>query len=106
MNLSEKNFRMAFAVEPYYAPHFLLNDPAYVKWLFHLWGKKDGVAYETFLPHHICTEEDYAEFFPISSKSAILMKEIQDDPERDFYCVDWNAEESIEVYGTENDADY
>ena len=74
MNLGERNFRMAFAVEPYYAPYFLLNDPSYVKWLFHLWGKKDGVAYEKILPHHICTEEDYADFFPISSKDAILMK--------------------------------
>ena len=106
MNLSERNFRMAFAVEPYFSPKFLMNDPAYVIWLFHLWGKKEGVSYSTILPHHICNEEDYAEFFPISPKSAILMKEIQDDPNRDFYCIDWNADESIEVYGNENEANY
>ena len=66
MNLSDRKFRMAFAVEQYFAPKILLNDPAYVKWRFHLWGKKEGVAYETFLQHHICTDEDYAEFHTIS----------------------------------------
>ena len=34
------------------------------------------------------------------------MKEIKEDAKRDLYCIDWNAEESIEVYGNENSADY
>ena len=57
---------MAFAVEPYFAPKFLLNDPAYVKWYSRMWGKKEGVPYEKFIKHHICTEEDYLEFYTIT----------------------------------------
>jgi len=107
MDLGKRKFRMAFAVEQYYSPNFLLNDPAYVRWLFHIWGKRDGVAYETFIQHHLCTDEDYAEFYPITEKSKILYQDIRDDPKRDFYCIDWNDEENpINVYGEENDNDY
>ena len=65
LNLSERKFRMAFSIEPYYAPFELKNDPDYVRWVFQLWGKKDGISYEKILPYHLCTEEDYAEFYPI-----------------------------------------
>ena len=104
MNLNDRKFRVAFAVEPYYAPHFLLNDPAYVKWYFRKWGKKDGVSYEKLLQPHICTDEDYAEFFTISEQSAIFLKEIREDPRRDFYCIDWDDEDPIEIWGAETDA--
>ena len=30
IHLKDRKFRIAFAVEPYFAPRFLLNDPAYV----------------------------------------------------------------------------
>ena len=65
LNLSERKFRMAFSIEPYYAPYEIKNDPDFVRWVFQLWGKKDGISYEKILPYHLCTEEDYAEFYPI-----------------------------------------
>ena len=40
--INEKGFRIAIAIEDYYEPKQLKNDPRYVKWLFRLWGKKDG----------------------------------------------------------------
>ena len=60
LDLKQSNFRIAFSVENYYPPLFLKNDPKYVKWLFRLWGKKDNKSYEVILPHHMCTDEDYA----------------------------------------------
>ena len=37
INLNEKNFRIAFALESVYEPHQLLNDPDYVKWIFRVY---------------------------------------------------------------------
>ena len=55
---------------------------------------------------HMCTDEDYAEFYPISEVSDTNLKEIRNDPERGFYCPDWNAEDDYEIYGQEIDDDY
>ena len=59
---------MAFAVESYNYPRSLKNDPEFVRWHMRLQGEKDGEKFETFLPHHLCTEEDYAELYPIEPK--------------------------------------
>lgn len=37
----------------------------YVKWLFRLWTKKDGVESSRELPTHKCTDKDYDQFYPI-----------------------------------------
>ena len=65
LNLSERKFRIAFAVEDYNQPIKLKNDPSYVKWVFRLYGKKDNKSYDKILSHHLCTEEEYAEFYTI-----------------------------------------
>ena len=67
MNLSERKFRIAFAVEDYQYPYKLKNDPNYVKWIFRLFGKKDNKIYDKILSHHLCTEEEYAEFHTIQT---------------------------------------
>ena len=64
MNLNDRNFRVAVAFDGY-LDRELKADPRYVKWIFRVAYKKDDVMYETILPHHMCTEEDYAEFYPI-----------------------------------------
>ena len=67
LNMNERNFKVAFAVEGFRTKD-LKYDPRYVKWIFRLYGKKDGEEYEKILSHHKCTDEDYAGFYPINSK--------------------------------------
>ena len=58
------------------------------------------------LDAHICTESDYAEFNPIQEASAGILEEIKADPDRGFYCLDWDESEPFEIYGNENDDNY
>ena len=67
VSLNEKNMRFAFAIEDFLVPKQLKNDPDYVKWVVRLFGRKDGKYFQKQLPYHICTEEDYADFYPIDS---------------------------------------
>ena len=62
ISLNDYNFRMAFAVENYNT-HDLKIDPAYVKWIFRMYGSKDDVYFEKLIPYHICTDEDYSQFY-------------------------------------------
>jgi len=73
VNFNDKGFHIAFSIEDYYAPSKLKNDPAYTKWYFRLYGKKDGRPFERALDAHICTEQDYAEFNPIQKISKGLL---------------------------------
>ena len=68
VNLTEDKFRIAFSVADYKKPKNLKNDPEFVRWHFRLKGEKDGEGYEKVLPYRKCTEEDYAEFYPIEPK--------------------------------------
>ena len=100
VNLNDHNFRIAFTVEDYNAPYGLKDSEEYVKWIFREFGIKDGVSYERIVPHHKCTEEDYAEFYQIEKNQAKELDEIKRDPKRDFYCLDWEDENPFEIYGT------
>ena len=102
LNLNEKGFRIAIPIEDYYTPKRLKNDPAFIKWVIRMWGKKDGKPYDRILTPHICNDEDYDQFYPIQEESAGLLKEIRSDPERGFYCLDWDEKDPIEIYGHEN----
>ena len=65
INLSERNFRIAVTIEDYFAPKKLKNDERYVKWIFRLYGKTNGIFYQHMLSYHKCTDEDYNEFYPV-----------------------------------------
>ena len=65
LNLNQMNFKIAFAVEGFVTKD-LKYDPRYVKWIFRMYGKKNDEQFERILNHHICTDEDYAEFSPIA----------------------------------------
>ena len=45
LNLNDAKFRIAVTIEDYYSPRELKTDPRYVKWIFRLYGKRDGVWY-------------------------------------------------------------
>ena len=64
LNLNDRNFRIAFSFEESESRKFIY-DPRYVRWIFRLATYKDDEIFETILPYHICTDEDYDEFYPI-----------------------------------------
>ena len=106
LNLNDSKFRIAVTIEDYYSPRELKTDPKYVKWIFRKYGKRDGVWYQELLPYHVCTEEDYAEFYPVEINSANKLKSIKEDPIRGMLCLDWNDNKPLEIGGRENDINY
>ena len=85
---AENNFKMAFSVEGFLTNENK-NDPRYVKWFVRTVNRVDGKAGEKVLPFHKCTEDDYAEFYPVAAKSSIGLKAVKEDPNRGLYCIDW-----------------
>ena len=106
LNMNEANFRIAVTIEDYYSPRELKIDPKYVKWIFRMYGKRNGVWWQELLPYHVCTEEDYAEFYPAEINSIDKLKSIKEDPKRGMLCIDWNDERPFMIGGRENDIDY
>ena len=43
MNLNEQKFRFAVTIEDYLNPDAIKNESKYVRWLFQLWKKENGV---------------------------------------------------------------
>ena len=66
LNLNSKNAKIAFSFRGY-VDQELKDDPRYVKWFIRTNGKKNGKQFNTIHPHRLCTEEDYAEFYPIAA---------------------------------------
>ena len=90
VDMKDINFRAAFSVENYFDRR-MIDDPRYVKTLMRLIGTKGGELYEKILPHHKCTEADYAEFDPVNTQSKDQLRAMQADENRGFYCPDeWN----------------
>ena len=52
-NLNESNFRIAVAIEGFRKKD-MKDDPRFVKWIFRVYGKKDGEEYERILSSHKC----------------------------------------------------
>ena len=106
LNLNEKGFRIAFTVESYLSPKKQKRDPNYVKYLFRLFGKQNGQYFERILDYHNCTEDDYAEFYPVKKQSSKALSDIKADPDRGFMCLDWKDDDPFELVGTSIDKDY
>ena len=68
INLTERDFRIAFAVEGYYTED-LKYDPRFVKWIFKMHNVQDGVTTYQDLSHHKCTDADYEQFYPTNDGS-------------------------------------
>ena len=102
-NMNEYNFRIAFTIEDWYFPKFK-DSEEYVKWAFRIYGNKDNVAYERVIPYRRCTDKDYEEFYPIEKPKKQTLADIRSDPDRDFYCIDWDDENPFVIYGTETQA--
>ena len=59
---------------------------------------------ETIIPHHECTEEDWAEFPSASKGQAKSWEAIVDNPDRGFFCADWSEDRLI--YGNERSQNF
>ena len=99
VNLSESGFRMAFTVEGF-VDQLAKRDPRYVKWFVRLVGTLDGEEFETVIPHHVCTDEDWKGFNQVSSRSAFEFDRMRTSEDRGFLCIDWT--DNITIYGEEN----
>ena len=65
LNLNDRDFRIAFKFGSNWPPFESLHDPRYVR-LFARTQTTDGVTgWEKIIPHHECTDEDFAQFYPI-----------------------------------------
>lgn len=94
LNLNDLDFRFAFTVENYMTGQ-VRDDSRYVKWIIRFFGKEDTVPYERVVDYHKCTAEDYAQFYPVSTKSEKQLASIRDREDRGFYCLDWDDDSKI-----------
>ena len=65
LNLNKRKFRFAITIESFLSPIQQKSDPRYVKYMFRKYGLQKGEAFQQILPYHKCTDEDYAEFYPV-----------------------------------------
>ena len=89
IDLNAINFKVAFAFEGYNDKE-LKDDPRFVKWIFRVFYKKEDVDHEIILPHHKCTEKDYAEFYPIKSAQEKTLNRVKESDKHSFLCIDWD----------------
>ena len=101
--MQEIGFKLAFSVEDY-LEDTIRDDPRYVKYIVRLFGREDGRDFESILPYHKCTEEDWNGFPPPDKTSADVVKMLRTDPKRGLYCID--IEKNINIYGNERNMNY
>ena len=106
INLNARNFRIAITFEDYLSPIKQKSDSRYVKYLFRIYGKRKGIEFQKILPYHVCTDEDYDEFYPTKKQSLLLLQSIREDPDRGMFCIDWDDDDPIELINHEQDYDY
>ena len=59
------------------------------------------------LDYHVCTDEDYDQFYPVQKQSAATLNAIRNDPERGMLCIDWdNEKQPISIMGDEGEDNY
>ena len=102
-NFRDNGLKFAFGIEGFIDQE-LKEDSRYVKYFARLYGFKDGVTYEKFIPVHHCTSEELDEFATPVSESVGLINAFKTQPKRNLYCIDWEKYgNEIEIWSTEND---
>ena len=71
--LKDANFKMAFTFYDRFGKK-TLNDSKYLQWFITMGSWVDGVEKFERIGFHDCTEEDYAEFFPVRTTDEDLVK--------------------------------
>ena len=53
----------------------------------------------------MCTDDDYAEFYPITSGEEKELSKIRSEPNRGLFCLDWDEAEPFIIYGDDSSSD-
>ena len=99
LNLNEINFNFAFIFNGWDSSEMIhreKGDPNFVKAIVRFYGFNKGAYFERDIPHHKCTEEEYAKFYPIVSSEEIYLKRWK---KQDLNCIDWNFEDPYLIFG-------
>ena len=103
LNLNEKNFRVAFSYKQI-KPLTLqsLDDPRYIRRFIRTWSWNGDTQTmkEKMVPFHDCTDEDYAQFYPIREQDKDIMENYRKDPNKGFICIDWDDSDPLQLYGS------
>lgn len=105
VNLQEKNFRVAFAFDGMADGKFK-SDPKYVRYIARLRFKNNEEYGERILPHHVCTDDDYALFYPMESGQKKTLEAIRASEDLDFLCIDWPEDDPYLIYGSTHETNY
>lgn len=108
INLSNQDVHVAFAVEGFLDGE-VKDDPAYVKYLVRLYGKKNGTAFEHILGYHACMPDELKLFGEPSKESEAPFKKLfQEGSKKYMFCLELDdlAEGELSIYGVENDDNY
>ena len=100
-NLNKEGYRIAFTFEDFKGKR--LDDPRYVRILARLRQTIEGKNIDTLLPFHDCTKDDMSEFYPVSKSSSDLLTEMNEDANRNFFCLDWTDDLNLNgEFGSEH----
>ena len=104
LNLNEKNFRVAFNFRQTNPRTMLsLNDPRYIRRVIRtrFWDNDNGEDYEKIIPFHDCTDEDYAQFYPIREDQKENFDFMREYPDRlGLICIDWDDSDPLQLFGS------
>lgn len=100
VNLQARNFRVAFAFDGVTDGKFK-SDPRFVRYIAEFMTKKDHQWTRRILPHHVCTEEDYAQFYPVQASLKATLDRIRSRTDLDFLCIDWPEEDPFVIFGND-----
>ena len=68
LNPNERNVRVAFKFEGMADKAWTSrHDPRYVRLIIRTWAWDGATLSEKIIPHHECTDEDFAQFYPINA---------------------------------------
>lgn len=96
MSFDKMGFRFAFTIEDSFS-HDNKFDTRYNKVIARVIGNKGGVKFEKILPYHRCTEEDFAQFYPVTAEYARDVENMNNDPKRGLFCID--VPQDFELFG-------
>ena len=103
LNLNEKNFRVAFSFRQLEPLGPSLDDPRYIRQVLRTfsWDMDTWEMKEKIIPFHDCTDEDYAQFYPLRDDLKDGFDNIREHPE--YYglkCIDWDDSDPVQLFGS------
>ena len=106
LDIKQTNAKIAVSFQGYLEQDHK-DDPRYVKWMVRLFGNQDYKRFERHVPFHICTDEDYDQFFPITPSQEGQMKRFREGGSAKMICIDWDDEEvPFDNYGLYSDPNW